>query len=330
MGGFFKNIINDSRNGRSFVTHETVSSFAGMEPEHPHQHNSADFTGLGNAAIESGIMSGKTTLSNSVQPQNQAQISEFAETGGAVGVKKIQPVVNRTASDVAASAVHHAHQTRVPEQSASGFERTDEHERRLGLGGAPFDYRTEARNDSTQPMPVTAQQLISDDCFASEKDLDSPPIDDLQNSDPLLEPVRKPVQNIVEHVALDQPVFTEPDLRTQGIGIDFDSGSELNPGNAGLEDALKPRNEAVIKQAVEQSDHNASKHPTVVVNNETRIESHALKSSVVENHKDAYPQVRIGVVNVIVEGPKSTQGKQATVSNSRRDDQTSRHYLRSL
>ncbi|MCB1985615.1 MAG: hypothetical protein H6940_12160 [Burkholderiales bacterium] len=329
MGGFFKNIINDSRNGRSFVTHETASSFAAAEPEHPHQYNSADFTGTGNTAIESGITSGKTTLTNSVQPQNQVQISESAETGDAVGTQKIQPAVNRAASDVTASAVHHAHQTRVPEQSVNGFERADEHERRLGLGGAPFDYRTEARIDSAQPMPVTAQQLISDDRVASEKDLDSP-IDDLRNSDPLLEPVRKPVQNIVEHVALDQPAFTGSDIHIQGIGIDSDPGSELNPGNVGLEDALKPRNETAIKHAAEQSDHDASKHPTVVVNNETRIESHALKSSVVENRKDAYPQVRIGVVNVIVEGPRSTQGKQATVSNSRRDDQTSRHYLRSL
>ena len=80
MGGFFKNIINDSRNGRSFVTHETASSFAAAEPEHPHQYNSADFTGTGNTAIESGITSGKTTLTNSVQPQNQVQISESAET----------------------------------------------------------------------------------------------------------------------------------------------------------------------------------------------------------------------------------------------------------
>ncbi|MDR4515021.1 hypothetical protein, partial [Nitrosomonas sp.] len=40
-----------------------------------------------------------------------------------------------------------------------------------------------------------------------------------------------------------------------------------------------------------------------------------------------YPQVKIGVVNVIVEGPKQTKAKP---SGARPDDQSSRRYLRSL
>ena len=335
MGSFFKNIINDSRSGIPSGAHKAVSSFADTLSERQYPHMPADFPVFGIAGIEAET----TSESNSVRSQSQAKISTSAEVGDAFSTQKVQLDTSRAADDRTASEIRHEQQALAPQQSANGSEHTDiidGDERRPDLKDTLFDNQTENHINSTQSKPVAAQKLISDDCIADEKNLAGLK-NDQQTSGPLFESVRKPEQSVTQsaqhkmnHVALDQPVLSEPELTALDSGIGSDTGSGMNLKNKDRVDAYRPHNEEAIKHAAVQNGQDASKPSMVVVNNEMRIEARAARTATVESRKDTYPQVSIGLVNVIVEGPKITQGKQVTLSNSRRDDQDSRHYLRSL
>jgi len=125
----------------------------------------------------------------------------------------------------------------------------------------------------------------------------------------------------IEHAVPDHNVQRTTQVGTERtrteIAANVKNGDDNSPGQYGdtqgdLKETTQPKN--------------PEKPSPFVVKHETHVENNIFRP-VKDNRAANHPQVRIGLVNVIVEGPKQTQ---SVSSGQRRDDSTSRHYLRSL
>lgn len=331
MGSFFKNIINDSRSGIPSVAQKIVSSSAEAVPEH--KQMGADIFVSEIAATELEIASKRRALSKNVQPQTKASAHEYVNSESVIDPQKIQPNVNWNVGDMAVPLAQHEQQTLETRQSINAFVQTGnigKNDYTPDLTDMSPAVQTEESVGTKQSRPADIQNKI-DDFVTDGKDSKHSKSDQLIIDAPR-ESVHNQEQSTTQHktdlISLDKSIFAESELNMQDNKPGTESGSDVNPENASQRNAFQSHSEATIQNVTAQ-DRYVSKSPTVVLKNETRIEAPVVKSAV-ENRKDTYPQVRIGLVNVIVEGPKLTQGTQSTASNTRRDDQTSRHYLRSL
>ncbi|SEM71734.1 hypothetical protein [Nitrosomonas marina] len=342
MGNFFRSIIHDGRHGMSSIAQipeRNTQPMQNVELAMVHETKAAPFTtDIATATkIDSQNISAGMTENTGITgdnyighfPDEYHEAQSFADAAGLHDLSDKQPVV--VYRDRVDSTAESLTNIGTPDDSECQFHGPKESRQQTNQQKANGEF--EQLHTEISRLDRAEESGVNKQGNGAEK-----------NTSPYLLKTRMNVpvdfeytgQRTTQHVTNDKTntnrsaslnEVKSDEMVTAAYSSDNFSGVKSRAAQRNGNEAQRPRPVHVKKDlGVSELQQNGEVTKLSAARQKTRAETNDLRLAR-ENRTAQNPQVNIGVVNVIVEGPKQSRDTSSVV---RHDDQTSRRFLRSL